>query len=612
MNNRKIFSLTIQRITILFIICCLWFNNSVAFALDLNSNGQYLSPTCENIKDWQLKSELQTIIDNYFTNPNTFQVSKIVETDWQTLGINQKIDNAISLAITQVRKQGNGWDKFSSNWDQNKAEKFTETIINTAINSDELKRYLESLSIRISNQISRDLELAVSESSQQGVKCLQQYIGNKYTEVFVTPFSDNIQQPDLDSLKKVSPKVKSFVSSQSLALSGLTLIVVAQVGKRIANQVAKRVLVQLGERLLGRIGTAVIPLIGEIAGGVLLVVDVANSMDGVLPEIEKEFKKPELKDAIKQEYINTVSSVIKQQSPDITIAITNELYSQWLDFKRRYQEALEFARISPEFSIILEKNKSQLDKVALLLTSCQYEMGTNEILEIVSNGKFEEALTLPETSFVILSGHQIDYLLDYRKLAGNKLDQVVQLEIYKHIAPDQLDRNLLNKILKIEDTTTIQRISLLDMSEIKTLLKISTENLIEISARLTPDDLSNLAQNIANLKQSDANSVIRLLLSDNRLMSNLKYLPDLVKSNNIQDAIALWENDNCLFSVFSAVMGMITFKIGWHFIADKFGISLAVLIAIIVVIVIVMGLIAFLVLRLLFAKMNYSTVSNKS
>lgn len=295
MIDRKMCSLICQKITILFIICCLWLNNSVAFASELNSNGGYISPTCENIKDGELKSELQTIIDNYFTNPNTFPISQIVENDWQTLGINQKIDNAISLAITEVKKQGNGWDKFSSNWDQNKAEKFTETIINTAINSAELKRYLEYLSVRISNQISTGLESAVTQSSQQGVKCLEQYIGNKYTEVFVTPFSDNIQQPDLESLKEVSPEVNSFVSSQSLALGGITLIVVAQVGKRIANQVAKRVLVQLGERLLGRIGTAVIPVIGEIVGGVLLVVDVANSIDGVLPEIEKEFQKPKLK-----------------------------------------------------------------------------------------------------------------------------------------------------------------------------------------------------------------------------------------------------------------------------------------------------------------------------
>jgi hypothetical protein len=118
---------------------------------------------------------------------------------------------------------------------------------------------------------------------------------------------------------------------------------------------------------------------------------------------------------------------------------------------------------------------------------------------------------------------------------------------------------MLEQILAIKDSTTIERISLLEIPDVKTLLKISRQNLIEISARLTPDDLTNLAQNIANVKQqSDANSIIRLLLSDNRLMSNLKYLPDLVQSNNIQKAIALWQNDNSLLSVFSAITAMPT------------------------------------------------------
>lgn len=605
MNKRKIFDLIYQRIIIILMISCLWLNNSVAFASDLNYNDQYMSPACKNLDDYQLKHELQTIVDNYFSNPNTFQVSKIVETNWETLGINQKIDKAVSSAISEVKNEKGIWSKFSSNWDKNQAKTFTETIINKVINSDELKIYLNSLSSRISNQVSRDLESAVSQSSEQGVKCLQQYIEKRYTEVFKTSFSQEIQKPDLDFLEDASPESKSFVSSQSLALGGLSLIIASQVGKRIANQVAKRVLVQLGERLLGRIGAAAIPVVGEIAGGVLIVIDVANSRNGALPEIEKEFKKPELKNTIKQQYIESVEETIQKESPNITATIVNELYSQWLAFKDRYQNALNLVEISPEFSEIFQRNKNQLNKLLSLLEIFEYEMGTKEILEIVTNGKFEEALILPEKSFGILYTHDIDYLLDYAKVAGNKLEQVVDLEIYKQIPPNQLNRNVLEQIIAIKDRETIQKISLLNLEDIQSLFKISTSNLIKISALLNSDQLSDLAKNLSNAKQDDANSVISLLLSDSRLMNNFEYLRDLLKSNNIQEAIKFWKKDNSLFAIFSGLMGMITFNIGWHFIADKFNLSFPILMVITVVLFLIslaiIGVIVFLIFRRLSA-----------
>jgi hypothetical protein len=205
-------------------------------------------------------------------------------------------------------------------------------------------------------------------------------------------------------------------------------------------------------------------------------------------------------------------------------------------------------------------------------------MGENKITESINSGKFEEALRLKPFSFVILRNHDLDYLLDYANLAGRQLDKVVEFEIYKHIAPDKLSRKMLDNILSINDSFTISKLALLNVTSIQVLLNISTNNLIQISARLTPDNLNNLAQSFVNLKQDDINSIISLLLSDDKLMSNLKYLPDLVKSPNIQDAIAFWKKESPLSVAISGLLGMLTLNLGWHFVADKINMAFPLLV----------------------------------
>lgn len=204
-------------------------------------------------------------------------------------------------------------------------------------------------------------------------------------------------------------------------------------------------------------------------------------------------------------------------------------------------------------------------------------MGENKITESINSGKFEEALRLPQSSFVILQNHDLDYLLDYANLAGKQLDKVVEFEIYKHIPPDKLSRQILDNILSINDSFTIAQLALLSVPSIQELLNISTNDLIQISARLTPDNLNDLSQSLTNRKQDDINSIISLLLSDNKLMSNKKYLPDLVKSPNIQDAIAFWKNESPVLTYISGFFGMLTFNLGWHFVADKLNMAFPLL-----------------------------------
>ena len=597
MSHSKIIFIAYQKAVIFLLIGCLWLNSPVAFALDLDSSSEIFSSTCKNLKEYELKPELRNVVEDYFTLQK-FPVSEIVEKHWNILNIDGEIDSALENAVNQVRQQQeNLWSKFSSNFNSAKAKDFVKVILNKAFNSEKLKTDLNTLSLRVSNEVAKDLENKIYQSSQQGIKCLNQYAKGKYTSALQDGISKKIEPPPLkcsDTLKCPDPQLNLLVS-QKLAGSGIALIVLSQISKNIANQVAKRVLVELGERLLGRIGAATIPVIGEIAGGILIAVDLANSLDGALPEIERNLKKPELKNSIKNEFVGSVQTVIVDKSSDIGNSISSELYSKWQDVRDSYQKIMYYEGRSSNFKKILEKSKYPLENVGALLDECTQAMGENKIIESIDNGKFEEALRLEPLSFVIVENHDLDYLLDYANLSGKQLEKVVEFEIYKHIPPDKLSRKMLDNILSIKDSFTIAKLALLDVHSIQILLNISTDNLIQIAARLTPDNLSDLAQSLENLKQDDINSIIRLLLSDDKLMSNLKYLPDLVKSPNIKDAIAFWKRENPVSATISGFIGMLTFNLGWHFVADKLNIPFSFLVILAVFLVLfLLSFIAFL------------------
>lgn len=142
-------------------------------------------------------------------------------------------------------------------------------------------------------------------------------------------------------------------------------------------------------------------------------------------------------------------------------------------------------------------------------------MGRTQLVESIQNGTFERSLSLPEVSYKILeTTRNLSTLVDWTNLAGNEIEDVVSLELYKHLSPKDLDRQLLTDILSIEDPSTISKLSILDINSIRNLLMISKQNLLLLSVHLSVDDLQKLAGYIGKLEQIQINQLVKFLLDD--------------------------------------------------------------------------------------------------
>jgi hypothetical protein len=160
---------------------------------------------------------------------------------------------------------------------------------------------------------------------------------------------------------------------------------------------------------------------------------------------------------------------------------------------------------------------------------------------------------------------KIPTLIQWVDLAGDKLTEVVSTDLYKHISPEDIDRQLLIDILSIRDPATIGKLALLDVGSVRSLLKISKQNLIELASKLPPTGLQQVASYFDELDQLEINRIVKFLLDEK--MPDNSVVSHIVKSRNIATAINFWKQP----TLFNGILSLLTGDIYWKLFADKYG-----------------------------------------
>ncbi len=86
----------------------------------------------------------------------------------------------------------------------------------------------------------------------------------------------------------------------------------------------------------------------------------------------------------------------------------------------------------------------------MLLDTTLNSTGRSQLVTSIQDGRFEQALSLPEISYKILENtHSLPRMVEWANLAGNQIKDVVELEIYKNLSPQDLDRQLVIEIISL-------------------------------------------------------------------------------------------------------------------------------------------------------------------
>jgi hypothetical protein len=109
-------------------------------------------------------------------------------------------------------------------------------------------------------------------------------------------------------------------------------------------------------------------------------------------------------------------------------------------------------------------------------------------------------------------------VLEWSDVAGDRLEQVVDYEVYRHKAPTDFSQRSLTRLLDTDDFHTISSLSLLNREEMDALLALSSPTLNALAAQLRIQDFSTVAWYADALEPGATSAfIVRLLERPSRL-----------------------------------------------------------------------------------------------
>lgn len=568
-----------KRLLLVLLIFCLILNTTSVYAAPLSQALDYTSPQCAEIDEDRFRIELNQQVETFIHDEaKKTNLQSVVEQKWGQLKIDSAIDSEVDKAVISVKSNTGYWGRFISNWNPGQAKKLTQKIVDLVFeNSPSVQNKFQQLSETVALDFSTKLETISVKSSTYAMECLQQFIGGQYSQPVVEIFNNNlknsIKKMDSDEVNLNSDSLR-FLNSHKSGIGGASYLLIKNlVAKKIINQITSRVAQQIGERIAGRIVETVIPIVDWIIL-VQAIGDFANP-NAALNEIQNSLKKPDIKEKIKQEITDSIEKQLEAQSSAIAIQISSAIYGLWRDAKDRYGEALKFSKDFPEFIVILKTNPP---KVSLLLEILLENTSRNGVRKFVLNGSFERLLSLPESTYSILKmPNGLPLLFDWVNLAGNKIEDVVRLELYKHKSPKDLDPQLLRDILSVQDPSTISKLSLLEVDSIRKLMLISKRNLVSVATGLDPNDLQQLANYLGGeLEPAKINQLLKIFKDDLSVIKNPNLVKHILESKDAEAAIEFIKTPKSLWSLLKDTLGAVTGSVSWRLFFDKYGLQVKI------------------------------------
>ncbi len=485
-------------------------------------SASYQFMQCNTLTPENLQQELNTLAQGIFDEGTRgLNFREIIRRLWVETGMDRVIDREVDRAVASVKAEHGYWQRLSSGWSSEKARDLSEKVAERTFGSDNFHRALEELSGRIGEVIANELAIITDRSATTATLCLAEFVEERYSQTMVEVFSNEVEQKtrELD-VHAGSPEI-SAIGMHKAGLAGIAVIIASQIARRmaanVARQISQRILGRILARAAGRLAVTAIPVVGWIVGGGLIAYDLYSGSDGALPEIAKQLKQEEVKEMIREEVYYAVNQEVRGEIPKIAREVANELYSHWADFSRKFARVLQLVEQNRQFKTVVEsRTPREFSKIANFVDVIENRLSTELLHETIDAGVFDKLLDLPDSAIAILeTTRSPQMVIAWSQLAGTRLPQVIELEIFKHKQPDDFKRDTLVRLIELNDSQVISKIMLLNNSDLEHLLQqLSKHTIITLGQRFTPRDFETLAWYAANTETDFRNILVNHLLSD--------------------------------------------------------------------------------------------------
>jgi hypothetical protein len=248
----------------------------------------------------------------------------------------------------------------------------------------------------------------------------------------------------------------------------------------------------------------------------------------------------------------------------------------WQEFRRAHMKALELADQHAGFRSFLDKitpaELPRLDEVTAIVLASEGEQG---VLKRVDDGTLAKAVNgLPEPGMVIArESRSIETALAWQAVAGDDLGHVVQHEIHRRTEPGNFSSATLKKLLALDDTLAITRLSAIDRAARDVLFDLEPKKLTSLARNLSDTELSSLAGYLTGLQQGPRERVLAAVaespdrmraLSSESVRAAIVASADQARAVDMMLAPDAQSLDSILDDFTSAWEGRIAPSLVWH------------------------------------------------
>ena len=506
---------------------------------------------CSDVDEAALLDELNTVSQGALSSALAqIDIEAAIDRQWARLNVDAVVETEVDRAVARVQSETDLWNTFLSGWSADKARDLTLAVANYAFDSAGFRTSMDDLADAVAEDISAQVGVLSAESVSAALYCLQTFIKGNYSQALLASFEDELQASTAASALEsdaYAPGLLSVIDQHKLALGGIGVIIAAQISKRIVVAISKRVATRVAGRItgrvLGRIGTTVIPLAGWLIGAGLIAYDIYEGLDGALPQIQATLKSPEVMEGIRGEIATSVGPELELELPTIARDIANDLYGQWLAVKRDIRVVLELAAEDEAFAAALGRmsTSEQLSHLVNVVGAALPALGRAGVLAAAQDGSLERAAALSaDVTPILAAGGSLADAVAWAESAGDLLDEVIALEIYKHKAPGELTRAQLGQLAALGDREAVARLALLPAEQLAPLLNVAQANLAALAKQLDADDLAWLAATLPGLAPDERNALVARLATDPAVLSLVQQsnvLAELEPGENLDAAI---------------------------------------------------------------------------
>ena len=489
----------------------------------------YTFQECDQVREPQLRDELNRITQAVFAEErDVIDVAAIVARNWDALNLDAAVDRAVAAATDRVMEETGFWDRFISGWSPAKAEELTRLVADYAFRSADFRAAIDQLSIDVTDEVIYEVRLMTAKSASSALLCVQSFIGDSMSPTMAVLLQEQIQErldealvtPEFDQtwldIAKGHPKI----------LGGVGVIIGTQIAKRLGQRLAKQIAGKVVARILGRLGSVVVPLVGWVVGAGLIVWDLWSARQGSLPQIRDALQDAEVKQAIRAHVADQVSDELRRELPQLARAVSNDVFSNWQDFREKYVRVLRLAESNGRFRQILDNTSTgDVKRLAELVSDIESAFGLEQLERSLDLGEFERILALPEgVRNMLRDGVDPAATVAWADLAGEMLGEVIELELYRVAsASDFIDREDLGAVLALEDAGLVQKFMLLDRGARAAIAGLSSQQVKPVLELLSAEDISFLAvELLSELEPQERNVVVDRILSAPALLAELR------------------------------------------------------------------------------------------